>query len=42
MNRQQHWQKVYETKQSEEVSWFQRVPTVSLGLIQNAGFQPET
>lgn len=28
-----HWESVYETKPSDEVSWFQTVPTISVELI---------
>lgn len=37
MNRQQHWNQVYETKGPLEVSWYQRRPEVSLALIAAAG-----
>lgn len=33
----EHWQQVYETKNSEEVSWYQANPTISLELIEQAG-----
>ena len=29
-----HWESVYRTKRIDEVSWFQREPAVSLGLIR--------
>jgi SAM-dependent methyltransferase len=32
---QQHWQKVYETKQPEEVSWTQTKPGTSLQMIRD-------
>jgi len=32
-----HWQQVYQQKQTNEVSWFQDKPTVSLALIANCG-----
>lgn len=32
--RKQHWEKVYDTKQLHEVSWFQATPTTSLALIE--------
>jgi ubiquinone/menaquinone biosynthesis C-methylase UbiE len=35
-----HWETVYRTKRAEEVSWFQREPTISLDLISRAA--PET
>lgn len=31
-----HWENVYETKNSNEVSWKQEIPETSLELIQNA------
>ncbi len=37
MDRQAHWQKVYEAKPEDQVSWFQAHPTVSLALIGEAG-----
>jgi SAM-dependent methyltransferase len=37
MNRQEHWQNVYETKMEDEVSWYQEHPASSLALIQNTG-----
>ncbi len=37
MDRKQHWETVYETKQSADVSWFQPLPTKSLELIEAAG-----
>jgi SAM-dependent methyltransferase len=33
--RKQHWEKVYTTKQPNEVSWTQEVPTTSLMFIQS-------
>jgi ubiquinone/menaquinone biosynthesis C-methylase UbiE len=33
--RKQHWEKVYETKADQEVSWYQEVPTTSLDLIES-------
>lgn len=33
IDRQQHWQRVYETKADDEVSWFQDVPAPSLEMI---------
>ena len=37
MNRQQHWNKVYETKGVQEVSWYQPRPELSLALITASG-----
>lgn len=36
-----HWQKVYETRQENEVSWFQDSPQVSLDLIEATGLPRE-
>ncbi|MFZ4572191.1 MAG: class I SAM-dependent methyltransferase [Bacteroidales bacterium] len=33
-NRKQHWESIYQTKQPEEVSWFQPVPVTSLEFIK--------
>ncbi len=37
MDRQAHWQTVYETKAETEVSWFQPHPAISLALIGETG-----
>jgi hypothetical protein len=42
MDRKTHWQRVYETKAPDQVSWFQPVPTVSLRLLEFAGVGPST
>lgn len=34
MNNQNHWDKVYSTKQSKEVSWTQDIPSTSLDFIK--------
>lgn len=34
MNRKDHWEKVYETKQPNEVSWTQEKPAISLDFIK--------
>lgn len=36
MNTKQHWEKVYETKSSNEVSWTQEKPETSLRFIRNS------
>lgn len=36
MESKDHWETVYRTKRADEVSWFQREPTISLGLIRRA------
>lgn len=35
MNRKQHWETVYETKDDLEVGWFQENPEESLNLVNN-------
>jgi SAM-dependent methyltransferase len=37
MNRQEHWNQVYQTKGAQDVSWYQRRPDLSLALIAAAG-----
>lgn len=37
MNRQEYWNQVYQTKGSQEVSWHQRRPDLSLALIAASG-----
>lgn len=37
MNRQQHWNQVYRTKATDNVSWYQHRPEVSLSLIAASG-----
>ena len=32
--KKEHWQDIYATKGMQEVSWFQKVPEISLDLIQ--------
>jgi SAM-dependent methyltransferase len=33
-DRQQHWENIYQTKQPEEVSWFQPIPSTSLDFVK--------
>ena len=33
MNKKKHWEKIYKTKSTDQVSWFQTNPTMSLRLI---------
>lgn len=40
MAHQDHWNHVYEAKQSDEVSWFQTTPSSSLRLFELAGLNP--
>jgi len=37
LERQAHWQNVYQTKGERDVSWFQESPAISLNLIQATG-----
>src|SRR5262245_16293582 len=37
MNRQDHWNQVYETKGTHDVSWYQSRPDLSLALIAASG-----
>jgi len=34
MNRKDHWENIYKDKSPLEVSWYQKVPTISLELIR--------
>ncbi len=38
-SRKQHWERVYRTRPTDEVSWYQSEPVVSLQLIANSGIQ---
>ncbi len=42
MERKSHWQRVYTTKETDAVSWFQPEPTISARLLEAAGLAPET
>lgn len=43
MSKQQaHWEKVYQTKQADAVSWFQEHATLSLEIIRKIGATPNT
>jgi SAM-dependent methyltransferase len=41
LERQSHWQNVYQTKGERDVSWFQETPTISLDLILATGVGPD-
>jgi hypothetical protein len=41
LERQIHWQNVYQTKGERNVSWFQEMPTISLDLIRATGVGPD-
>ena len=40
--RKVHWERIYETKAPDEMSWFQVEPVLSLRLIESAGATPST
>src|SRR4051812_45524070 len=42
MDLQKYWEHVYQTRHSDEVSWFQREATLSLELIQGAALSHES
>jgi hypothetical protein len=42
MNRKAHWERVYTTKPTHGVSWYQPAPTVSVQLLEAAGLTPHT
>jgi hypothetical protein len=37
MDRRNHWDHIYDTRASEEVSWFQAEPVTSLALLDRVG-----
>jgi hypothetical protein len=38
VERQAHWQNVYQTKGERDVSWFEESPAISLELIRATGW----
>jgi SAM-dependent methyltransferase len=42
MLRDEHWNHVYETKESNTVSWYQPAPTTSLTFLQAAGLNADS
>ena len=40
ITRKQHWETIYSTKKSEEVSWYQTKPEFSLDLLNEYGCKP--
>lgn len=42
VDRKAHWNRVYATKASDEVSWFQPEPTVSLQLLERSGLTADS
>ena len=41
MNKQKHWEHIYETKEPTDVSWFQTHLQKSLTLIDSAGLKAD-
>lgn len=41
LDRQNHWQNVYETKGERDVSWFQEIPQISLDLVHATGVRAD-
>ncbi len=39
-DRRQHWEKIYQTKQTEEASWYQPLPETSLNFFEKHGISP--
>ena len=42
MDADEHWRRVYRTKQPDEVSWFQPGPGPSLDALDRLGIGPES
>ena len=42
MQRQQHWESVYQAKSEQQVSWFEALPLVSLRMMESSGLTTET
>jgi hypothetical protein len=42
MSTKARWEHVYEAKQSDQVSWYQEIPEISLRLIDHANIEPNT
>ena len=42
MDRKGHWEHVYETKGSADVSWFQAEPATSLRLLDAGGLSRDS
>ncbi len=38
-NRKQHWENIYQTKQPDEVSWFQPIPSTPLDFVRRITVQ---
>jgi len=41
LSRKQHWEQAYHNKVVDKLSWYQKVPQLSLDLIANTGFKPD-
>ena len=39
--RKQHWENVYETKDDQEVSWYQEIPVTSFKLIDSLNLKKD-
>ena len=39
VNREKHWETVYETKNPSQVSWMQKIPKTSLEFIRSFGLE---
>ena len=42
MDTKSHWERVYQNKASDEVSWFQAEPTTSLAFLDQVGLASTT
>ena len=42
MQRQEHWNAVYDTRQEQQVSWFEELPALSLRMMESAGLTADT
>jgi len=42
MQRQEHWNGVYDTRNEQQVSWFEELPALSLRMMESAGLTPDT
>ncbi|MBX3065891.1 MAG: class I SAM-dependent methyltransferase [Anaerolineae bacterium] len=42
MDSKLHWESIYNTKATDQVSWYQQYPQLSMTLIRNAGIDPDT
>ena len=39
MDKKRHWEQVYHSKPSTNVSWFEKVPSTSLELIRSVNYE---